>query len=427
MSKLTHANQIWELTPTDRDLKEGARYAQISLPWTFNRMAHNTSARGQCERALNIAKGIVAQEVLRRKLTASGVKTEIQRKSHRDKDLFDLKVTIDGQLKKLDVKSNVFYTDAHDYGREMLTNDLIIRNAGYSGPDWRHFFPMLVPADQTSQDKDGYCFALARSIDFRKDLTTQRASKVFACFPWGDFVPFLQSKQLCVEREQAAKGVYLTLEWRPAGMFAPNCLKLTVIGEWAGKVATITAALVAGKPISVGPLSCVASLIADTDDFAAWGEGVVIMQIRKNEFTSEVLVKSTGRNVNTAPAGVCSFEKKDFCNLVLPDDYTLHFIGWTLKADFLQACRKYPAWVFPDDTVNKFENGAWTQITESDRKKLERTGFTDCIGRKPTSLNAGWMKMRACCYTYPNQFGGGLRDMNIYVIPQDLNQMATLR
>jgi len=101
MAKVTKVADILTIPskPEDRDV--GARYASRTLPWTFNRMSKNTSARGQIERGLNIAKGIVAQEVLRRYLGERGIKVELQRKSHRDEDLFDFKILSDGEKRLL--------------------------------------------------------------------------------------------------------------------------------------------------------------------------------------------------------------------------------------------------------------------------------------------------------------------------------------
>src|SRR4051812_15850024 len=102
MRRLRKVNDIWMLRPLKEDLLEGARYASISLPWTFNRMMLNTGSIGQQGRALNIAKGIVGQEMLKRALCERGVRAVTQRKSHRNDDLFDFHVSIAGELTRLD-------------------------------------------------------------------------------------------------------------------------------------------------------------------------------------------------------------------------------------------------------------------------------------------------------------------------------------
>jgi len=432
VSKLAAAKNIWVLQGRKEDFLEGARYALISLPWTFNRMSKDTGSYGQRQRALNIAKGIVAQEILRRALGGKGIKTEVQRKSHRDEDFFDFRVRLDGAASKLDLKTWNFFTDYTAMGREPLSSQLIIENASSPGPDWRRFFPMLVPHTQIEQSKESYCFAAASSIDFRRDVSTNRAAEVLASFPYGEYLPFLSSKRLCLERESCNKGFYLTFKWQPRGMYDKDTMTLDVIGEWAGKNCIVPAVMRAGKDTVVGPFSCVASFRVAPDEYHQWADGTVTMSVRRNEFTKPVLVKSTGRDVNQQPAGCCQFGKDDFCNLVLPNDYTVFFVGWMTKDDFLAGCRKYPAWVWPLNEINKYENTPWSQITAADRKNIERAGFGDCIRAKPSALCAGWLKTTgkgggACCYFYPN-IGrmGGVKETNLYVLPQDLYSMESL-
>ena len=99
------------LEPTESDLQVAASYAAITLPWTFNRMMKNTGSKGQRDRGLNIAKGILAQEMLRRTLQDLGIEASTQRKSHRDNDLFDFQVELDGTRLKLDIKSMNYYNN----------------------------------------------------------------------------------------------------------------------------------------------------------------------------------------------------------------------------------------------------------------------------------------------------------------------------
>ena len=176
MRKLKTKEDIWVLTPNADDLKAGAYYAAVSLPWTFNRMMLNTSSAGQQHRALNISKGIVGQEMLKRAMTGLGIKAQTQRKSYRDEDLFDFHVNIEGVLTKLDLKSVNYFTDYAALGREPFSADLLLKHSGYADSDWRTFFPMLVPHTQIEQSKEGYCFAIASSIDLRKDIASNRTA-----------------------------------------------------------------------------------------------------------------------------------------------------------------------------------------------------------------------------------------------------------
>jgi hypothetical protein len=106
MALLNKATDIWVLRPTKEDLLAGAKYASLTLPWTFNRMMMNTGSAGQRSRGLNIAKGIVAQEILGRALAGRGIKSKVQRKSYRNDDLFDFQIAFNGSLTKIDVKTN---------------------------------------------------------------------------------------------------------------------------------------------------------------------------------------------------------------------------------------------------------------------------------------------------------------------------------
>ena len=113
-------------------------------------------------------------------------------------------------------------------------------------------------------------------------------------------------------------------------------------------------------------------------------------------------------------------------------DYTLYVIGWTYKDEFLQACRQYTGWVWPMDSIDKFKNQAWTQITEADRRKLEKKGFGNSIQGTPRMLRAGWLKTTgkgggACCYVFPNiGANGGVKETNLYILPRDLYTMDSL-
>jgi hypothetical protein len=51
-----------------------------------------------------------------------------------------------------------------------------------------------------------------------------------------------------------------------------------------------------------------------------------------------------------------------------------------------------PAWVWPDDKVNKYENQPWSQFAGDDLKNFAKTGFDNCVTREPPRLNTGWLK-----------------------------------
>ncbi len=427
--KLKTKEDIWVLTPSAEDLKAGAYYAAVSLPWTFNRMMRNTGSAGQKNRALNIAKGVVGQEMLKRRMKQVGIRAQTQRKSHRDEDLFDFNAEIDGTLTKLDLKSFHYFTDYVPVGREPFSLDLLMRHAGYAGADWRNFFPMLVPHTQIEQSKEGYCFAIARSFDIRKDIHTDRTGYALTAFPYGFHLEFLSSKKLCRLREESQKGFYIELLYKTNSLFGTE-VTMSVIGEWDGELKRINEKLRSGVANQVGPFSCISSFQIDLDSYEQLC-GTVEISLRKNDFTKTVL-NTTKRNTNVFPEKSFNLQRDDFCNLFLPTDYTLYVIGWIYKDEFHRSCRQYTGWVWPMDSVDKFKNQAWTQITESDGNMFEKKGFGDSIQGPPHMLRAGWLKTSgrgpgACCYVFPNiGAGGGVKETNLYVLPQDLYNMGSL-
>lgn len=431
IKKVTNADDIWILKPTKDDLLTGAKYAAITLPWTFNRMMMNTGSSGQKFRALNIAKGIVGQEILRRELESRGIFPSLQEKSHRDDDLFDFNITINEKERKLDIKSINYYSDYRIEGRDPLSAELIIQNSGYPGPDWRQFFPMLVPHTQIMQEKEAYCFIIASSIDTRNDITTDRIGYALTAFPYGEPMIFLCSKRLCLSRENANKGIYLNVEYRSGALLDEPDFILNIIGEWAGDLQNIEVPIEKNKTIkNVGPFSCVSSFQISINDYNKM-YGTVSISIGRNEYT-DIILNSIRRNINSVPATYLEILRGDFCNLILPNDYKVYIVGYIPKSEFLDACRKYTGWVWPLDRENKFNNQPWNQITENDLSMLTRAGFADTIQKDPSLLKSGFMKTTgrgggACCYVFPNiGRGGGVKETNLYVLPQDLYAMSEL-
>lgn len=421
---------VWELVPTRDDVLKGAAYAAVSLPWTFNRMNYSsTNSVGQQMRALNIAKGIVGQEVLRRKLLELGIEVELQEKSHRDEDLFDLRVRIGNDWKRLDFKTFNYYTDYNPLGREPLTSKLIIDNRDYSGPEWRRFFPMLIPHNQIGQDKEIYCFAISSSVDLRRNNNAQRVADRLVAFPYGPAAEFLTHRRLCEAREQDHKGFRVSCTWEgQIGIFA-GAVSLVLTGEWDGQIRFERITLKPGMSVKdVGPFSCLSSIEIDRESLQRL-DGRIVVSVSSNDCT-RVVRNSSQRNINQVPREPLVITQSDFCNLVLPNDYRLFVVGWISKDEFLTACRKYLGWIWPNDKVDPNANQQWIRVTEKDKGMLRKTGFDDCIipGKQ---LRAGWLKGHgqggACCYYYPNiGRNGGVRETNLYVVPSDLRTMRTL-
>jgi hypothetical protein len=430
MTQLIKASNIWVLKPTKADLVAGAKYASLTLPWTFNRMMMNTGSNGQKSRALNIAKGIVAQEVLGQAFRTRGIEPKIQRKSYRDNDLFDFQIPVNGSISKIDIKTINYYNNYAPVGRSTFSEHLIIKFADYPGPDWRIFFPMLVPHTQIGQGKEAYCFAIASSIDFRQDTLTERAEYAFTAFPHAEILSFCCSKTLCLGREEAEKGIFLKLSYDGA-LLGGNNLAFTILGEWNGETKIEKVLLKKGKAVKdIGPFSCVSSFQISKETYDSLF-GTIEISISKNEFTKPVY-NSYMKDINNDPGGALTFTRDDFCNLILPNDYTIYIIGWITKNDFLTKCWDYTGWVWPVDRIDKFKNQPWSTITEKDKKALMKAGFEDAIQKKPSLVTAGWMKTTgrgggACCYVFPNiGHNGGVKEHNLYVLPKNLEIMDQL-
>ena len=428
--KLETENDIWVLTPQPEDLKAAAYYAAVSLPWTFNRMMLTTKSPGQQRRALNIAKGILGQEMLKRKLEQIGITAQTQRKSYRDEDLFDFNVEIKGSPTKVDLKSFNYYTDYDSVGRESFSVEFLTRHLGHADAEWTKFFPMLVPHTQIDQDKEAYCFAIAKSIDTRNDIETDRMDYVLTAFPHGEHLRFLSSSKLCLRREEENRGFYIDVLHNNELLF-DSVVTISVIGEWQGKSKIIEVHLEPNKEHRVGPFSCISSFKLEPDSYGRL-HGSIQISVGRNDFTNPVL-NSQRRNTNVVPSETFELMRRDFCNLFLPTDYTLYVLGWTYKDQFLEACKRYTGWVWPKDSVDKYRNQPWTQITESDRLTLEAKGFGASIRGTPPLVRAGWVKTTgrgggACCYVFPNiGANGGVKETNLYILPQDLYTMDSLK
>ena len=430
MTRLTEPGQIWTVTATNDELRMGAEYAEVTLPWTFNRMMLTTGSSGQQERGLNIAKGIVAQKIMVRALQNKGLPIGEQIKSHRDEDLFDLTIPVYGSKVKCDLKSVNYYSDYAPMGREALTPQLVMENGDYPGPEWHKFFPMLIPHTQINQDKEAYCFAIADSIDPRKHPLKGREEFHLVAFPYGMHLPFFTSKRLCEARERANEGFYITVEYQPAGLFTTQQIEFELIGEWGGEINRVSLTLTEGNTIDViEPFSCLSSFKIPRESFEVF-TGHIKITVTRNDF-NEPLLNSTRRNVNVPPEEEFYIRAGDFCNLYLPEPYVLHILGWIEKEDFLERYSHYPSWVWPNDKMDSQSNQAWTQITERDRNLRDKLGqnYVDESGKttvkglmKTTGRGGG-----ACCYVFPNVFGrGGVKETNLYVLPQDLKPMDTL-
>jgi hypothetical protein len=431
IKRLTSPEQIWMLHSQQSDRQLAADYAEKTVPWTFNRMMLQ-GPRGLKERAINISKGIAGQQMLQRAFQARGRQYDIQLKSHRADDLFDFRIPINGEDMRLDIKTTHYFTDYQDDVRNPLNSNLIITHRSYPGPDWRYFFPMMIPHTQIRQDKEVYCFAIASSADPRKRVTNGDSETRLCAFAYGPHQHFFSNKKLCLQREANGKGFYIRCHYNPCGLFATEQVALMVIGEWQEQPVLRTVSIQADRPSEViGPFSIIDAFKISYSGYFALANTAIEVECVRNDYNDPVR-NSKGENINKLPSSFLQLHQDNFSNIMLPDDYTLYVLGWISKSDYLQRCRTYPSWVWPNDKVNKFHNQHWSQITQDDEIKIRNVGFDDCIFRSPSRFLAGWMKTSghgngACCYVFPNVHQrGGVNETNLYVLPQDLNIMDDL-
>jgi hypothetical protein len=290
---------------------------------------------------------------------------------------------------------------------------------------------MLVPHTQISQDKQAYCFAIASSIDFRQEPLINRSEYAFTAYPYGEIMAFFGSRTLCLAREGGGKGIFIRISYDSDTLLNGNIIVLNILGEWDGKTKVEQVVLKKGKTLKdVGPFSCISSFQISKADYDSL-YGKFSISTSKNEYAKPVY-NSYMRDINNSPDEALVLTRSDFCNLILPSDYTMYFIGWITKEEFLQKCRNYSGWVWPMDRVDKFKNQVWTTITENDKKTLTKAGFEDALQNRPSLVKAGWMKTTgkgqgACCYVFPNiGHGGGVKETNLFVLPQDLHIMDEL-
>lgn len=420
---------ILVLKPSKNDRLEAAKFASKTIGWTFNRMAYNYSKKGQNNRCFNIVKGIIAQEMLKTHLENNGIEV-ITDNSFRSSDIFDFLVKKNDEEIRLDLKTNNHYSNYNIPSRPNFNLDLVIDNQTYPGPDWRRFFPMLMPHNQINQDKDAYCFGIASSVDFRSNVDIDRDDYYLAFFPYDVFVSFISNKKLCSIREDKKRGIYLELKYLSDSLYKTN-IDIEIIGEWLGDYKIEKVTLTPNNIVKhIGPFSMISSFRVEKVDYDKL-DGSIQISVSKNELKDEVL-NSKKEDINVVPDTYMEFFKNDICNLMLPKDYTLYLFGWVYKRDFLSVCMNYPSWVWPIDKIDKFQNQNWSQLTESDVKSITKLGFQHAITKKPTKFSAGWMKTNgrgggACCYVFPNiGRNGGVMETNLYVLPSDLNELNLL-
>lgn len=415
MSRLETVDQIWEIQPTLEDKYLGARYAGISLFWTYDRMKQEQrGSHAKRNRAFNIAKGHAAQLALHRELSTRGVDVELEEKSHRVTDSYDLRFPSHSAFDYLDVKTFNHFTNYGVDEKPPLTPELISENFAYDGPEWGHFFPLLVPYDQFTHAKDAYCFGIASSIDYRNRITGREGYELYA-FPDTDE----QCGQFLVteieSREQADRGFRLSVD--STGRDLPEEHKLKIIGEWDGGIKE--------QWVPIGNQQTPFGKIAGVDSF----------KIRKKTYR---LLEQTGAEISInvvesdielpKPNTELTVSADDFHNLLIPADFTIYVLGWIPKLGFQNRALNHPGWTNPSQTEFT-RNQPWDNISSADKRLFESKNVDWTVSEDNTVQGA--VRKNSSCYYYPklnrqNIHYGGLRKTNLYVVPADLHPVDDL-
>lgn len=412
MTRVNDADQILQVSPTLPERKSGARYAAISLFWTYDRMRQEAKrSNATRNQAFNIAKGLVGQKCLQRALDERGVEIKLEEKSHRETDSYDLRFPEQSSFSDLDLKTFNHFTDYGVDEKPPLDRNLIGDNIDYEGPEWGHFFPMLVPYDQFSQDKEAYCFAISSSIDYRSHIEGRGGYELYAYPDTNNAVgEFLVSD---IEgRESRSEALSISVKTSVNGKKTP--LELKVIGEINGNLEERWIE-VTSTPTMFGPVSGVASFKITEETYRTLDNQGSHIEIEVASSPADDALSRNSLKLTT----------DDFHNLLMPSEFTFYFVGWITKQGFKSQAQTHPGWRRPSrDEFTR--NKRWTDLSDRDERFLRgnELGWTIADDRAVQ----GAVRQDAGCYYYPkldrqNMDWGGLQRTNLYVLPGDLRPM----
>ena len=416
VSRLDTVDQIWEIQPTLEDKYLGARYAGISLFWTYDRMTQEQRyAHAKRNRAFNISKGHAAQLALYRELSTRGVDVTLEEKSHRVTDSYDLRFPDHPEFDDLDLKTFNHFTNYGVDEKPPLTPELIADNFAYDGPEWGHFFPLLVPYDQFTHAKDAYCFGITSSIDYRSRITGRDGYELYA-FPNTDerigqfLVTGIES------REQADTGFSLSVRF--TSQDAPVGHKLKIIGEWDGRIKE--------QWVPIGDQQEPFGTLAGVNSFKIRKQTYQLLEQTDTAIAIEVVGSDSGLSETDARLTVSA---ADFHNLLMPTEFNLYVLGWIPKAAFQTRALNHPGWTNPSQTEFT-RNQHWNSISATDKRLFASNNVDWTLTDEQTVRGA--VRKNSGCYYYPkinrqNIDNGGLQKTNLYVVPADLRLLDELR
>jgi hypothetical protein len=448
--KLSRIQDVWPPFKVQKtDIQEAIDYATISLPWTFDRLRYGPKTQKAVNaRLLHILIGVLNQTILERVLTGKGYVCSADWTKYRESDVFDFKIS----GKTYDVKTVVIYKQYNEtLKRENFSIELLLSNKDYGGPEWRHFFPMMVAVSQLTLDKmkDSYIFGIAETYEDLLKRDAGKSSGGFWCAaPYGKAHDFFHTTGLIRQRECCGKGFRINVSWKSKQrkLFGngKRKVKLTLFGEWAGDRQTETLRLIERKAVvsqsEFSSLSCVRlehpSVLADDDEIA-----ITV----KPHFT-DFFPKLTNPSINlNDPQFEWVLQRDSFVNLQVPEDYKVYWIGHISFQEFAQRFASYDSYFIPYG--NNMDINQPGRVNAESRKKLELLdkrrqkaieqgvnvpwpAFLPLIDNK-NQIRAGMLlaAMRglrpigAACYFYPPY---ALLESAIYVLPSDLYNMDSL-
>lgn len=449
MKKLSKVKDIWAPSSVKKsDIQEALNYATISLPWTFDRMRYGPkSQKAVNNRLIHILMGVLNQTILERDLTKRRYKCSKDWTKYRESDVFDFIIND----KIYDVKTIHLYSKYNeDVGRETFTPQLLIKNKSYEGPEWKHFFPIMVTLSQLTIDKqkDTYIFGIAETYEDLRKTNPKLNDKGFWCtVPFNKAFNFFHNVSLIRIREENKKGFLIRISWKRKYQRingSKRKIKVTLFGEWDGKVQTENIELIESKKgkskKEFSSLSCI-----KIDHPAILDQNDEIIFTVKNNFKNYI-PKSTNPLINLNDD---NFEwiinENSFVNLMVPNDYKVYWIGHISFNEFASKFSNYPSYFIPSPKRNMEENepGRLTSKMKASFESLDRrrkkaidngkkipwSEFATFIDGQ--EINAGLLlvAMRgprpigAACYYYPPY---ALWESAMYVLPQDLYPMDSL-
>ncbi len=450
MTKLSKTSQIWVGKITESDLTEAINYATISLPWTFDRMRYGqTTANSMNKRLLNILIGVLNQTILERIFQEKGFSCSKDWTKYRESDIFDFKIND----RVYDVKTSIIFSELNrQFKRQAFSPEFLMENKGYSGVEWKHFFPCMVALSQlvVERKKDAYIFGIGEmEKNFRSSVPEIGDSGFWCSVPFGSASSFFHSKGLINERESQKKGFFPKFQWTQSQTeIVPakdRKIFIKTFGEWNGAVLSEEIVLTKGSNVQsrneYSSLSCI-----KIDHPAILSEFDQIIVTVKNNF-KDVVTKITDPSTNLNDSKFeWKISKQDCVNLKVPADYKIYWLGFIPTDEYIEIFQKYPSYFIPhpreincnvpaqihlslkskfdafDRRRQKFiDKGIsvnWPEFNKLIINKEIHAGILVSVSRP------GGGVLGAASYCYPG--GYGFYESAMYVLPKDLTILSDL-